>query len=152
MKNFFLTLLSLSSIAGPMACDDADECEARRLDYYAAVEAAQSCDPALSTPCAEYRKVECAPLGVAPDSMDALNSHFADYKDAGCALPVHRCPIFVNTPPPYTCQAAADGNHRCFSICEQVSTAAHCVVDVESCAGLVIPTAFCAGESVCCSS
>src|ERR1017187_5492581 len=132
---------------------DANDCETKRQLYYAAVAAAGQCDPAAALPCFAYDGVECPTVGVSPDSVAALTANLSEFKAAGCSLPLHSCPIWVMTPPPYTCQAGADGVHRCYSVCEQmIGGRATCVGQSTGCANVVLAAGFCSGTSMLCCS
>jgi len=132
---------------------DANDCETKRQLYYAAVAAAGQCDPAAAVPCSAYDGVECPTVGVNPDSVAALTVNLSEFKAAGCSLPLHSCPIWVMTPPPYTCKAGADGLYRCYSVCEQmIGGRATCVGQSTGCANVVLAAGFCSGTSMLCCS
>lgn len=141
--------------ARPAEADSsATDCETRRQLYYAAVNAAGQCTPMASVPCAAYDGVECPTVGVRPDSVAALSAKLAEYKAAGCSLPVHSCPLAVMTPAPYTCQADTNGGFRCYSECgAMMGGRATCVDAASGCKTLVLSEGFCAEAStVCCAS
>ncbi len=127
---------------------------ATKLDrYYAAVRAAMRCDPEAAEPCTAYSGVECPPVGVNPDNVAALSIELTDFKAAGCALPLHSCPILVITPAPYTCQAGEDAVYACRSLCEQtMGGRATCVSQSKGCPGVAVPVGFCSGTAmICCA-
>jgi hypothetical protein len=141
--------------AMPVVTDTgANDCESRRQAYYAAVAAAGQCDPTSATPpCAAYDGVECPTVGVNPTAVAGLSAKLAEYKAAGCSLPIHSCPVLVMTPAPYTCQPGSDGVYKCYSVCEQmISGRATCVSQSTGCAGMMLTAGFCTGTSmVCCA-
>lgn len=143
-----LVLLFAGGCSGERSPSD---CESLRSSYYAAVQSAAQCDPAAASSCAAYDGVECPTVGVNPDSVAGLNAKLSDFQAAGCALPRHSCPIWVMTPPPYTCQAGGDGIYRCSSACEQMMNGgATCVSQSTGCANVVLD-GYCSGASMCCS-
>jgi len=149
MKNAVRLLLALGALSISAGCD----CEQKRAAYWAAVEAAKQCDPAATEPCAAYRgSNSCGPDGVNPDSIADLSGHLSGLKATGCLLDSvgrHPCLTVASMPPPYTCQAKADGGYRCYSVCEQMGFT--CVSQSTGCAGIEIDQGFCSGESmVCC--
>jgi hypothetical protein len=130
---------------------DANDCETRLELYYKAVEAAGQCDPTAAVPCTAYEGVQCPPVGVNPGSSAALSAKLSEDEAAGCELPVLMCPLLVMTPPPYTCQAGADGVYRCYCVCEQmVSGAGTCVSESAGCPNGSLPAGFCSGASMLC--
>ena len=145
-------LLGILVLSVAMAgCGGGSDCETKRQLYYTAVETAEQCDPAAAVPCANYDGVECPTVGVNPNSVAALSAKLSEYKAAGCTLPIHSCPIWVMTPPPYTCQAGADGVNRCISVCEQMMGGrATCVSQSTGCANVLLAGA-CGTSMVCCS-
>lgn len=153
MRNTFQVLVTLGALFLSGACGVLEgNCDERRQAYYEAVAAAAQCNPSAADPCAAYADVECPPVGVNPDSMAALKTKLSDYKAAGCSLPVHSCPALVGTPPPYTCQAGADGLNRCYSACEKMMGGrATCLSKSTGCKNIAL-TGYCSGTSmVCCS-
>ena len=131
-------------------CGGDNDCESKRQLYYTAVETSEQCDPAAAAPCASYDGVECPTVGVNPNSVAPLSAKLSEYKAAGCTLPIHSCPVSVMTPPPYTCQAGADGVNRCYSACEQIMGGrATCVSQSIGCANGVRAEG-CGPSLVCC--
>lgn len=127
------------------------DCAARLNAYDLAVTAAKQCDPTASVPCTSYAYL-CGPVGVTPDSTTSLSAMLSDYMAAGCTLPFLGCPIWVETPPPYTCTSGKGGVNVCASSCENAPVGGTCVSQSTGCATVVLE-AFCAGPSmVCCSS
>ncbi len=149
-----LLMFVLGAIPVAAGCSvQAANCDTQRNAYYAAVEAAGECNPAAAEPCTANQNVECPPVGVAPDSVAALQAKRSDYEALGCSFPVYSCPAAVMTPPPYTCQAGADGGFSCFSECEKMYGGnATCVSKSSGCAHLVLSAGYCSGTSMeCCS-
>lgn len=140
--------------AMPASSDSsASDCDTRRTVYYAAVTAAEQCDPMSAVPCTGYDGVECPSVGVNPVSVDALSAKLSEFKAAGCILPLHSCPSFVMTPPPYTCQPGPDGVYKCYSLCENMAGGlGTCVSQSTGCAGTRLSAGFCSGPSMdCCA-
>jgi hypothetical protein len=130
---------------------DANDCGAKLQTYYAAVAAAEQCDPTATSPCTGYDGVECPTVGVNPDAVASLSEKLAEYKASGCSLPLHSCPVVVMTPPPYTCQPGADAGFQCHSVCEQMMGGQATCLPASACTHVVL-NGFCAGAStVCCS-
>lgn len=143
-------LLSVACSSSSPSASSVD-CAAKLKAYDAAVVAASQCDPTASTPCTSYGYL-CGPVGVRPDSTTSLGAMLADYKAAGCTIPYVGCPIWVETPPPYTCTLGSTGVNVCSTLCENTPSGGTCVSQAMGCPNVAL-NAFCAGQSmVCCSS
>jgi hypothetical protein len=130
--------------------DGGPDCNAKWNAYVEAISAAEQCNPAAAVPCTPYQFL-CGPLGVNPDDTVSLTAMLSEYTGAGCKVPSLECPIFAESPAPYTCQPGTGGRNVCYSFCANLPKGT-CVSQSTGCGdGVSALQGYCSGTSMeCC--